>query len=248
MKLGPTFMLSSYTKNYTIAIPLNTLNCGHNPWVSLCRLHSSNMTQPAPTPDHLIDPRLHRLDSLGRTAKRSRPFENETASTNRHPWRGSSAGPNTPVGLDLGNALQRDTNTRELIALPYFNSSMQEGSEEDSFYESEFDSDYDSDSDSGCSEDDFLDEDTLLSVEDKVSLTDDNNVSELGQSVSQKSIPAALNASVGQVFGSQSSLTFTPEMSREARAAFLLQDVQATPPCKSLKLLVAGQKVLKVLD
>jgi hypothetical protein len=61
---------------------------------------------------------------------------------------------------------------------------MQEGSEEDLFYESEFDSDYDSDSDSGCSEDDFLDKDTLLSVEDKVSLTDDNNVSVLGQSVS----------------------------------------------------------------
>jgi hypothetical protein len=75
-------------------------------------------------------------------------------------------------------------NTRELIALPDFNSSMQEGSEEDLFYESEFDSDYDSDSDSGCSEDDFLDEDTLLLVEDKVSLTDDNNVSVLGQSVS----------------------------------------------------------------
>lgn len=192
------------------------------------------------TPDNLIDPRLHRLDNLGRAAKRSRPYEKEAAVTSRRQlaWRGSSPRPNTPLRPDLDDLLQLNTDHPVGIALPGASSNVQEGSQEDLFFES------DSDTYSGNSEDDSLEEDELSLVGDWGILADDNDISASKQSVSQESVQAALNTSVGQVFGSPGCLAFTSEMSREAKVAFFSQAIQTTPPRKSLKSSVAGRKVL----
>jgi hypothetical protein len=207
------------------------------------------MTQP--TPDNLIDPRLHRLDNLGRAAKRSRPYEKEAAVTSRRQlaWRGSSPRPNTPLRPDLDDLLQLNTDHPVRIALPGASSNVQEGSQEDLFFESDSDtysgnSEDDSDTDSGNSEDDSLEEDELSLVGDWGILADDNDISASKQLVSQESVQAALNTFVGQVFGSLGCLVFTFEMSREAKVAFFSQTIQTTPPRKSLKSSVAGRKVL----
>jgi hypothetical protein len=165
------------------------------------------MTQP--TPDNLIDPRLHRLDNPGRAAKRSRPYGKEAAITSRRQlaWRGSSPRPNTPLRPDLDDLLQLNTDHPVRIALPGASSNVQEGSQEDLFCES------DSNTDLGNSEDDSL-EDELSLVGDWGILADDNDISASKQSVSQESVQTALNTSVGQVFGSPGCLAFTSEMSR----------------------------------
>jgi len=178
---------------------------------------------------------LHRLDNLGRAAKRSQPYENQAIVTNRL-WCSSS--PRTPlntgapVGLDLDDLLQRRTDKSERMALIDSNFIVQEGSQENLLHESDFDSD------SSNSEDDSSDEDELLLVEDWAILADDNNISVLKQSRSQGSISEALHTSVCQAFGSSNPLAFTPEMSREATAAFLSQGIQTAIPCKLLESFV----------
>ncbi|KAF4627595.1 hypothetical protein G7Y89_g10562 [Cudoniella acicularis] len=82
----------------------------------------------SPTADYLIDPRLHRLDSLNRAAKRPR----------------------------LGDFWQRGTDMPEHIETYSLNSGLREADEEDWFPERDSSSEGDSDSDSNNSENELL--------------------------------------------------------------------------------------------
>ena len=193
------------------------------------------MTQPAPTQDDMIDPRLHRHDNLQRAAKRSRPYENETTVSNRWPRRGSSTHtrPNTLLGLDSNDPLKRGP---ENIALPGLNSSVKEGYEEDLDSDKEFDSDDEFDSDECFDNESNDSEYELPLVGDEVGLADGTEISTLEQLGGQGSISEALQTSICQDFRISSSMTFSREMSREATAALVSQGAETVIPRKSLKL------------
>lgn len=194
------------------------------------------MTQTTAIPDHLIDPRLHRLDNLGRAAKRSRPYGNETSVANRGPWRGPSTRtrPNAPIGLDSNDLSQAGFVTRpEHITVSGLSPAVKETCETDWLCERDSDRDYDS-----CSDYDSGSESQLLLEEDGACLANDNEFSRLNQAANHKSIPATLKESVGMLCGNPGYLVFTAEMSRIAEAAFFSQSKEAAPPCKLLELLL----------
>lgn len=194
------------------------------------------MTQAITTPDHLIDPRLHRLDNLGRAVRRSRSYENKASVANPGFWRGPSIRtcPNLAVGLDSNVVLQGGSDTPGHTELPSLDSGVKETCDKDwllgrdSNGSQDSDSEYDSDSHSNS-------ENELFVVGDQVSLAIDNHVPMLKQSESQLPVSQAPYTATGSVFGSPSpQLAFTPEISREATAAFSPNLISAIP-CKSLE-------------
>lgn len=188
------------------------------------------MTQAITTPDHLIDPRLHRLDNLGRAAKRSRSYENKASVANPGLWRGPSIRtcPNAPVGLDSTVVLQGGSDTPGHTELPSLDSGVKETCDKDWLLGRDSNGSHDSDSHSNS-------ENELLVVGDQVSLAIDNHVPMLKQSESQLPVSQVPYTATGSVFGSPSpQLAFTPEISREATAAFSPNLISAIP-CKSLE-------------
>ena len=90
------------------------------------------MAQTTATPDHLIDPRLHRLDNLGRAAKRSQSYNSENSVTGRYLWRGPSTRLRLDtLGLDSDNLSQRGTDTTEHKTLSELSLYVQEADEEE---------------------------------------------------------------------------------------------------------------------
>jgi hypothetical protein len=193
------------------------------------------MTQLALTQDDMIDPRLNRYDNPQRVAKRSRPYENETTVFNRRLRRGPSIRtcPNTLYGLDLNDPLKRRP---ENIALPGLNLSIKEGYKEDLDSDKEFNSDDEFDG-HNCFDNDSNDsEDELPLVGDEVGLADETEISILEHLGGQGSISEAFQTLICQGFRISSSMTFSPEMSREATTALVSQSAETVIPCKSLKL------------